>query len=158
MKTNNTGNDCFCINYLFHTDQQVSKDLKSDWQGFQKYFTFKSVFQWAAAGLLALCLSGLWSMTSVYAAELVSINHEGDDSGYGRSDLNNIVSGISVNGRYVVFPSHASDLVENDTNQYSDIFVRDLKKGTLLWPVLTTWVTTVGTVLPCLEAMAPMVQ
>jgi Tol biopolymer transport system component len=39
---------------------------------------------------------------------------------------------ISSDGRYVVFASKASDLVENDTNQVSDIFVRDRLLGTTL--------------------------
>ena len=36
----------------------------------------------------------------------------------------------SANGRYVVFESDASDLLANDTNGVSDIFVRDLQTGT----------------------------
>lgn len=33
---------------------------------------------------------------------------------------------LSANGRYVVFESHATNLVEGDTNGHADIFVRDL--------------------------------
>ena len=32
---------------------------------------------------------------------------------------------ISADGRYVVFPSNSSNLVENDTNGFNDIFLRD---------------------------------
>ncbi len=38
---------------------------------------------------------------------------------------------ISANGRYVVFSSSASNLVENDTNGVVDIFVRDMQTGTV---------------------------
>lgn len=36
---------------------------------------------------------------------------------------------ISGNGRFVVFTSHATNLVPNDTNGLQDVFVRDLKTG-----------------------------
>jgi Tol biopolymer transport system component len=56
---------------------------------------------------------------------LVSANVDGfpgDDS----SDN----SAMTPDGRYVVFVSAADDLVDNDTNQIPDIFVRDLQTGT----------------------------
>ena len=37
---------------------------------------------------------------------------------------------VSANGRYVAFSSLASDLVANDTNGDSDVFVRDMVSGT----------------------------
>ncbi|MGH2755358.1 MAG: TolB family protein [Actinomycetota bacterium] len=37
---------------------------------------------------------------------------------------------ISANGRFVAFSSNASNLVEGDTNEITDVFVRDLKKRT----------------------------
>ena len=37
---------------------------------------------------------------------------------------------ISGNGRYVVFTSYASNLVKNDANQVSDVFIQDLQAGT----------------------------
>jgi hypothetical protein len=36
---------------------------------------------------------------------------------------------FSADGRYVVFDSHASDLVANDGNNAKDVFVRDLLTG-----------------------------
>jgi Tol biopolymer transport system component len=36
---------------------------------------------------------------------------------------------VSANGRFVAFVSRASNLVENDTNGESDVFVRDLQTG-----------------------------
>lgn len=38
---------------------------------------------------------------------------------------------ISADGRYVAFPSEASDLVRGDRNGVSDIFVRDLRSGSV---------------------------
>jgi hypothetical protein len=38
---------------------------------------------------------------------------------------------MSLDGRYVVFTSYASNLIPNDTNDKSDIFMRDLAKGTI---------------------------
>ena len=38
--------------------------------------------------------------------------------------------GISANGRFVVFATAASDLVANDTNGTTDVFVRDLETDT----------------------------
>jgi Tol biopolymer transport system component len=40
------------------------------------------------------------------------------------------VSGISGNGRFVVFDSDASDLVAGDNNSVTDVFVHDLSAGT----------------------------
>ena len=46
----------------------------------------------------------------------------------------NAVSGesasLSADGRYVAFPSFASNLVPGDTNGFGDVFVRDLQRGT----------------------------
>ena len=52
---------------------------------------------------------------------LVSINRfGGPGNGHSKTPV------ISADGRFVVFASRASDLVANDTNQLTDIFVRDL--------------------------------
>jgi hypothetical protein len=69
---------------------------------------------------------GLVSATSVCALELVSVNHEGTDSGNGSSSY----SKISADGRFVVFTSSSDDLVSMDSNGRPDVFVRNLKNGT----------------------------
>jgi Tol biopolymer transport system component len=56
---------------------------------------------------------------------LVSVNTNGL-SGNGNSHA----SALTPDGRFVVFVSAAADLVPNDTNGISDIFVRDLQFGT----------------------------
>jgi Tol biopolymer transport system component len=54
-------------------------------------------------------------------SSLISVNHSGETpaSGHSHSPL------ITRDGRYVVFASRATDLVPNDTNRVTDIFVRD---------------------------------
>lgn len=44
-------------------------------------------------------------------------------------DGSSLTAVISTDGRYVVFSSHASNLVPDDTNAVADIFMRDLSTG-----------------------------
>ncbi|HEX8458649.1 MAG TPA: Calx-beta domain-containing protein [Pyrinomonadaceae bacterium] len=60
------------------------------------------------------------------ATELVSVNAAGTGSAGGFS----YSPAISDDGRYVAFTSNASDLVGNDTNRNTDVFVRDRQTGT----------------------------
>lgn len=53
--------------------------------------------------------------------ELISVNRSGTGGGNGHS----FAPQISAYGRYVVFASRASDLVDHDSNHYTDVFVRD---------------------------------
>src|SRR5688572_31897992 len=53
-------------------------------------------------------------------------DHESSSGGY-LSARNNTISG---DGRYVVFTSESSDLAPGDTNDFRDVFVRDLGAGT----------------------------
>ena len=57
---------------------------------------------------------------------LVSVNTNGNASGDGASSE----PSISGDGRYVAFTSWADNLVNGDTNQARDVFVRDLQTGT----------------------------
>jgi len=61
----------------------------------------------------------VWEQNGV--TELISVNRAGTGPGNGNSTSPVITS----DGRYVVFLSQASDLVDNDTNGVADIFVRD---------------------------------
>ena len=65
---------------------------------------------------------------------LVSINLAGNGGGNGDS----LPVGISPDGRYALFESVASDLVAGDSNNVSDVFVRDLVNG-------ATWLVSVNT-------------
>src|SRR6266446_5992680 len=57
---------------------------------------------------------------------LVSVSLNGTGGGNGHS----VSPVISADGRYVAFESEAANLVANDTNGVSDVFVRDLQSGT----------------------------
>src|SRR6266478_8401984 len=59
------------------------------------------------------------------ATKMVDVNFAGNGRGNDFSDG----GWISDDGRYVMFTSFASDLVANDTNGSSDVFVRDLMAG-----------------------------
>jgi Tol biopolymer transport system component len=59
------------------------------------------------------------------ATELVSIGMGGEQAN-GAS----LYPSISADGRFVAFQSQASNLVSGDTNNASDIFIRDLVNGT----------------------------
>lgn len=56
---------------------------------------------------------------------LVSINLNGTGGG----DSHSLFGQVSTNGRYVVFQSDADNLVTNDANGSTDIFIRDLVAG-----------------------------
>ena len=57
---------------------------------------------------------------------LVSVNLAGTGGGNG----NSVPIELSTNGQYALFESSASDLVPGDTNNVTDVFVRDLVHGT----------------------------
>ncbi len=73
---------------------------------------------------------------------LVSVNMTGNGGGNGDS----FPTGISTNGQFALFESSASDLVAGDTNNASDIFVRDVVNGlTTLVSVSTNGTSGNGT-------------
>jgi Tol biopolymer transport system component len=53
-----------------------------------------------------------------------------DSSGILANDYSNYAE-VSANGRYVVFGSHASNLVSGDTNGMADVFVKDIVTGAI---------------------------
>jgi hypothetical protein len=57
---------------------------------------------------------------------LISVNLAGNNGGNGDS----YALGISTNGRYVLFVTSASDLISGDTNNASDVLLRDLWAAT----------------------------
>jgi hypothetical protein len=65
---------------------------------------------------------------------LVSVNLSGTAGGNGDS----LPMGLSTNGQYAVFESSASNLVAGDTNNATDVFVRDLVSGTTLLVSVST--------------------
>ena len=79
-----------------------------------------------AAVVLLLLLAGS-SGAAVGDTTLVSVDSSGVQanafSSYGPPS-------VSADGRYVAFVSDSSNLVPNDTNNFRDVFVRDLREGT----------------------------
>lgn len=65
---------------------------------------------------------------------LVSVNTAGSGGGNGDS----FPTGLSANGRYVLFESDAGDLVTGDTNRTRDVFVRDMSLGTTVLASVST--------------------
>ncbi|MGH2754147.1 MAG: hypothetical protein ACRDLB_06900 [Actinomycetota bacterium] len=64
----------------------------------------------------------------------VSVNLEGtpvgaQDPGSASFPTSNYSQTLSSNGRYVIFASEATDIVEDDENDVRDVFVRDMKKA-----------------------------
>jgi hypothetical protein len=55
-----------------------------------------------------------------------------NQSGSGPANGNSTASQLSADNRYLLFESTASDLVSGDTNNSSDIFIRDLIAGTTM--------------------------
>src|SRR5437867_2902522 len=66
-------------------------------------------------------------VASAAPLQLISTSSQSSAPGVGGDS---IPWGVSTNGRYVLFESIATDLVVGDTNNASDIFVRDLAGGT----------------------------
>jgi len=85
---------------------------------------------YALAALIALTWSvifGGYIRPSAESTERVSVSSSGEQ-GNNESGSNHATS-VSADGRYVAFSSKASNLVPNDTNSCSDVFVRDRLKG-----------------------------
>ena len=72
--------------------------------------------------------------TNIMVADLESGTTDLVSRGLSGQGVNgdSVAASISADGRYVVFASRADNLVLNDTNHASDIFVRDLWLGTTL--------------------------
>jgi Tol biopolymer transport system component len=77
----------------------------------------------ALALLVVFCSAALASQSQIIRVSESSAGEQGNDYSAGPS--------ISGTGRWVAFVSYASNLVPNDTNAHSDIFVRDLSTNTI---------------------------
>lgn len=128
----------------------------------------------SSACQLSLTPNGQWMAFSSYADDLVTndFNHEQDvfvrDLLAGTTTLvsvgadgNAALGGssssalISTNGRVVVFTSTATNLVFNYTNQFGDIFLRDLVAGTNTLVSVSVDGVTAGIGASLLPAMSP---
>ncbi|RFF29151.1 hypothetical protein DZC52_14975 [Wenzhouxiangella sediminis] len=75
----------------------------------------------------ALAVGLLLAMTSPIHAQLERVSVAGEGS---QANADSYQAAISDDGSVIAFRSNASNLVAGDTNQWSDIFVRDLGAGT----------------------------
>src|SRR5215831_12517737 len=73
-------------------------------------------FSWIVAGVFVGSLAPLRAQVT---------ERESVSTGGGQSNGQSLLSGLTPDGRYVVFESEASNLVPNDTNGYADVFVHD---------------------------------
>jgi Tol biopolymer transport system component len=83
--------------------------------------------------VLFAALSGTAALANTYTLELCSVDSA-------EVPANSVSAGPDINsdGRYVVFDSFASNLASNDTNGYSDVFLRDRLLGTTRLVSLST--------------------
>jgi len=95
---------------------------------FRRFDFNKITFGMVAVGVVTLSMSGV---AAAAGTTLDSRNTAGDIA-YGLSFTGGTVDShaISADGRYVVFESSATNLVDNDTNGWNDIFLRDRQLGT----------------------------
>jgi hypothetical protein len=86
----------------------------------------RSVSVWLTGAIVALLWVGTaWATPTTRLASVSSSEAHGDGSSGGYWG-----GSISADGRFVVFESSATNLVSNDTNGDTDIFIRDRSKGT----------------------------
>lgn len=85
-------------------------------------FTIRAILVLGIIGLLASGIQPAYGQQS--SSQLISIALEG-----GHANDWSFSPDISSEGRYVVFASQASNLIEQDTNPSSDIFLRDQITG-----------------------------
>src|SRR5215213_4139930 len=89
--------------------------------------TLKVMARACALLLAALCVSvTAAAQTTTEFVELASPNAAGTNGGNAASSAPQ----TSADGRFVVFNSDASDLVADDANGKTDVFVRDLQTDT----------------------------
>lgn len=79
--------------------------------------------------------TGRWEIL-VKNIETGAVTRVSTDSSGAESNGDSTNARISADGRYVVFQSDATNLVENDMNGFSDVFLKDLQTG------ITTRVST----------------
>ena len=84
----------------------------------------------AASALLLLTLASGIVRGAPGDTELVSVALDGSAAGFA-DQAQTAGPAVSADGRYVAFVSGATNLVTNDTNGFSDTFVRDRLNGTI---------------------------
>ncbi len=132
--TNGVG-DVFVRDRQTHTTERVSIDSSGAQANGESYAYSISpdgrfvAFSSDATNLVPGDLGGFYDVflrdRRTSTTELVSVSSSGAQ-GNGHS----YNSSVSADGRFVAFLSDASNLVQGDTNQFTDVFVRDRASGT----------------------------
>jgi Tol biopolymer transport system component len=76
------------------------------------------------AGMVLIALTALSTAAVAQVMERVSLSSSGADEN-GNSEISCRAASMSSDGRYVVFQSDASNLVDDDGNGMTDVFLRD---------------------------------
>ena len=79
--------------------------------------------------VVAICAAGASLAPAAWAAQGTTVRVS-VAAGGGDTSANSNWPSVSADGRYVAFSSWADNLVPNDANGESDVFVRDLQTGT----------------------------
>jgi hypothetical protein len=82
----------------------------------------------AAAALLPLLLATVGGIQKPQSPNNITTRESVDSAGV-EADLDSWTAAISADGRFVAFSSDADNLVANDTNQKTDVFVHDRLTG-----------------------------
>jgi Tol biopolymer transport system component len=82
---------------------------------------------WGRAASFVVALAGIGF---AQVTTRVSVRSTGTQANGSSFTNQRIDAGLSADGRYVAFWSDATDLVEGDTNDSSDVFLRDRQTGT----------------------------
>lgn len=93
----------------------------------RKHFNILACLLLVAALTLGMSFTGHTSATVPGTNYLVSQDSSGNWAN-GSSNITGLHS-VSGDGRYVVFTSSASNLVASDTNNKTDVFVKDTQTG-----------------------------
>jgi Tol biopolymer transport system component len=128
--------DIFIYDRITQICQRVSVSSQQAPANFVSYFpTVSGDGQWIAfqSDAFNLVANDSNSTTDIFLHQrdfartiMISINSQGEQGNSTSSEPS-----ISADGRYIAFHSYASNLVANDTNKKSDIFVYERETGTL---------------------------
>lgn len=91
-----------------------------------RYIAFTSIFE----TLVATAIDNEVADVFIYDRQTQQTRRVSADTAGNAGNNHSFNASISDNGRYVVYDSSANNLVANDTNGVSDIFVYDLETGT----------------------------
>jgi hypothetical protein len=78
---------------------------------------------------LPLAIAGLVFLSTLSDGASAQTTERASVGSFGEANEGSAAAAISADGRFVAFASAASNLVSGDTNNWTDIFVRDLQTG-----------------------------